>query len=392
MTSRNLLGATSELRPTGPEILDVDAPATDYQTFSDNQQSRLLDYWRVLVKRVWVILGTLAFMLAGAVIVSLRTTPMYRAEGQITINKENPNPLGFKDDSEEGDSDYNVNVDLATQVTVLNSASLALQAIRRLQPGEEPKGATSKAPDVNASTPLTGPLQLTEEQKAQLVGAFKHDLAVAVIPGTRVIQITYMSPKPRAAADTVNALISAYIAQNLRSRFEGTNQAAEWLTKQLSDLQLKVEISQEKLVRYQKEHGIVGTDEKQNIITSKLEDLNKQLTEAEADRIQKQAIYQLTLSGDPEAVSTVSQDTLLQSLRAKQARSKKRGRSSQRTTRVSLPESCRTQEPYAAARRIDRRGIEKDSHAEFITIMWVHLDGRRCCGKLSISRKRMPVS
>ena len=319
MTSRNLLPATSELRPTGPAILDVTAPATDYQTFSDNQRSRLLDYWRLLAKRVWVILGTLAFMLAAAVIVSLHTTPMYRAEGQITINKENPNPLGFKDDAEAGGGDYNANIELATQVTVLNSVSLALQAIRQLPPGEEPKAATSKATNVNASTPLTGPPQLTEEQKAQLVGTFKHDLAVAAIPGTRIIQITYMSPNPRAAADTVNGLISAYVAQNLRTHFEGTNQAAEWLTKQLSDLELKVEISQEKLVRYQKEHGIVGTDEKQNIITSKLEDLNKQLTDAEADRIQKQAIYQLTLSGDPEAVSTVSQDTLLQSLRAKQA-------------------------------------------------------------------------
>jgi capsular exopolysaccharide synthesis family protein len=319
MNLRNQLGATSELRPTAPEILELAAPAADYQTFSNNPQFRLLDYWRVLVKRVWVILGALAFMLAGSVLVSLRTTPMYRAEGQITINKENPNPLGFKDDSGEGDSGYNLTVDLATQVTVLNSPSLALQAVQQLPPGEEPKGTTSKAPDVNASTPLTGPPQLTAEQKAQLVGTLKHDLAVAVIPGTRVIQITYMSPKPRAAADTVNALISAYVAQNLRARFEGTNQAAEWLTKQLSDLQLKVEISEEKLVRYQKENGIVGTDEKQNIITSKLEDLNKQLTDAEADRIQKQAIYQLTLSGDPEAVDTVSQDTLLQSLRAKQA-------------------------------------------------------------------------
>ncbi len=258
-------------------------------------------------------------MLAAAVIVSLHTTPMYRAEGQITINKENPNPLGFKDDAEAGGGDYNANIELATQVTVLNSVSLALQAIRQLPPGEEPKAATSKATNVNASTPLTGPPQLTEEQKAQLVGTFKHDLAVAAIPGTRIIQITYMSPNPRAAADTVNGLISAYIEQNLKTRFEATTQAAEWLTKQLSDLQLKVEISEEKLVRYQKEHGIVGTDEKQNIITSKLEDLNKQLTDAEADRIQKQAIYQLTLSGDPEAVSTVSQDRLLQSLRAKQA-------------------------------------------------------------------------
>src|ERR1700736_5342346 len=146
MTLRNVLGATSELRPTGPEILDIDAPATDYQTFSNNQQFRLLDYWRVLVKRVWVIVGALAFMLAAAVIVSLRTTPMYPGEGQNTINKENPNPLGFKDDSEASGTDYNVNVDLATQVTVLNSDSLALQAIGQLRPGEEPKGATSKAP------------------------------------------------------------------------------------------------------------------------------------------------------------------------------------------------------------------------------------------------------
>ena len=129
MTLRNLIGGASELRPTGPAILDIAAPATDYQTFSNNQLFRLLDYWRVLVKRVWVILGTLAFTLAGAVIVSLHTTPMYRAEGQITINKENPNPLGFKDNSEAGGNDYNVNIDLATQVAVLKTPSLALQAI-----------------------------------------------------------------------------------------------------------------------------------------------------------------------------------------------------------------------------------------------------------------------
>jgi len=47
--------------------------------------------------------------------------------------------------------------------------------------------------------------------------------------------------------------------------------------------------------------------------------LNKELTAAEADRIQKQAIYQLTLSVDPEAVTIVSQNAFLQSLRARQA-------------------------------------------------------------------------
>lgn len=315
--SRNLLGATSELSLAGPDVLDASARTKYYPSFRDGEQSRLLDHWRVVIKHKWIVVISLVLILIGSAIVSLRTIPLYRAEGQIMISRENPNPLGFKDSS-TNDEDSSVDVELLTQVTILKSPALALEAMRQLQLGGELKAPTSN-PDADTRTPLTGPAQLTEREKAQLASTFQQGLAVGVIPGTRVIQITYTSPKPDGAAAAVNALISAYITQNLRSRFEETNQAADWLAKQLSDLQLKVEISEEKLVRYQKEHGIVGTDDKQNIITAKLQDLNKQLTDAEADRIQKQAIYQLTLSGDPESVSTVSQDTFLQALRSQQA-------------------------------------------------------------------------
>jgi polysaccharide biosynthesis transport protein len=319
MNSRNLSGAPSDPKPIGHEVLDLTKPAANQELASDNQQFFLLDYWRVLVKRRWVILGSLAFTLVAAVVVSLHTTPMYRAAGQITINGENPNPLGFKENTATSDNVSNVNVDLATQVRILKSDALAFQAARKLQPDEQFKGSTANSPSMDQNASLTGPPQLTKEQQIQLARGFKRDLEVALIPDTRIIEIAYTSPNPRIAADAVNALINTYIEQNRKTRFEATTQAAEWLTKQLSDLQVKVEIAEEKLVRYQKDHGIVGTDEKQNIITSKLEDLNKQLTAAEADRIQKQATYQLTLSGDPEAVSTVSQDAFLESLRAQQA-------------------------------------------------------------------------
>ena len=66
---------------------------------------------------------------------------------------------------------------------------------------------------------------------------------------------------------------------------------------------MKVETSQEKLVRYQKEHEILGIDEKQNIITEKLDELNKEMTAAESDRMEKEAVYRQTQSGDPEAVA-----------------------------------------------------------------------------------------
>jgi capsular exopolysaccharide synthesis family protein len=80
-------------------------------------------------------------------------------------------------------------------------------------------------------------------------------------------------------------------------------QASDWLSKQLVDLQMKVETSQEKLVRYQREHEILGTDEKTNIITEKLDELNKQVTAAETDRMQKEAVYRQTQSNDPDEVA-----------------------------------------------------------------------------------------
>src|SRR5438876_12038067 len=108
-------------------------------------------------------------------------------------------------------------------------------------------------------------------------------------------------------------------------------QASYWLSKQLIDLQMKVETSQEKLVKYQKQHEILGIDEKQNIITSKLDELNKELTTAESGRMEKESVYQLVQSGDADtaAAAATSADapapggatisSLLEKLREQQA-------------------------------------------------------------------------
>ena len=106
------------------------------------------------------------------------------------------------------------------------------------------------------------------------------------------------------AANVVNTLMQTYVENNFKARFESTMQASDWLSKQLVDLQMKVETSQEKLVRYQKEHEILGTDEKQNIIMAKLDELNKELTSAESERMDKEALYRLVESGDPDAIAS----------------------------------------------------------------------------------------
>src|SRR6185312_12265632 len=100
--------------------------------------------------------------------------------------------------------------------------------------------------------------------------------------------------------------LSTYIEQNFKTRFESTMQASDWLSKQLVDLQMKVETSQEKLVKYQKDHQILGIDDKQNITTDKLDELNKELTAAESERMQKESVYRLAEAGDSESAAAVA--------------------------------------------------------------------------------------
>ena len=116
---------------------------------------------------------------------------------------------------------------------------------------------------------------------------------------------------------------------------------------------MKVETSQEKLVRYQKEHEILGTDEKQNIITEKLDELNKQLTTAESDRMDKEALYRLVESGDPDAIASSaggldgnglgaqSASQLLETLRGKTSRHQDPGRRTEHAVRTLVSQARR---------------------------------------------------
>jgi len=307
----------------GPvELFESQGPqscSTAYAYYMDEQHP-LLGYWRIVKKRRWAILATSAIVFILAVIATLRMTRLYQADSRIAVYPENANALGLKDMENGPNEDWDYNVTLETHLSVLRSDELALKVIDTLHLDSNPsfirldeavKDAAGKiAPATLAPRP---------ERVAKLLTVFRRGLKVQVVPRTRVIEIRYMHHDPQLAAEIANTIVKTFIEENFRTKYESTNQTADWLSKELSDLQLKVQTSEEKLVRYQKENGIVGIDEKQNIVTAKLDELNKQLTDAQTDRIQKEANYKLAQSGDPSAFANLSVDNLLEKLRTQQA-------------------------------------------------------------------------
>src|SRR5579871_164013 len=290
------------------------------------QESTIGESLRVLVKRKWVVGITFVTIFSVVAIASLKMTPIYEAGGTIEINKPDTS-LSFQN-SGTFSFDYYDPTELETELKILQSDLLATQVIRELNLERRPEFA-SQAPSTPSSIESLDPLQSDPAKIAAMVGGFKGNLRVALSPNTRIIEVRYRSNDPQMAANVVNTLMQTYVENNFKGRFESTMQASDWLSKQLVDLQMKVETSQEKLVKYQKEHEILGTDEKQNIITEKLDELNKQLTAAESDRMDKEALYRLVETGDPDAISSTAGDLsegggsqsasqLLESLRAKE--------------------------------------------------------------------------
>ncbi len=291
------------------------------------QESSLREYLRVLIKRKWLVISCVLGIFAAVAIASLRQTPIYEAAGQIAVNKADSNVITFKDSMPV--VDYYDQSDLDTEVRIIQSDLLALQVIRQLNLDRRPEFGGH--PDQKQSNLTADPMQTDSSRASAVLGAFHANLHVSLIPNTRIIEIHYNSTDPQLAASVVNTLAATYVEQNFKTKFESTMQASDWLSKQLIDLQMKVETSQEKLVRYQKEHEILGNDEKQNITTEKLDEINKELTAAESDRMQKEAAYRQTQSSDPEAVAaaiiadsagssaTATGSRLLDTLREQQA-------------------------------------------------------------------------
>ena len=132
---------------------------------------------------------------------------------------------------------------------------------------------------------------------AGLLGAFRGGLNVQLVRSSRLIQVSYTHSDPRLATEIANTLVTTFIEENFRTKYESVTQTSEWLSKELADLQMKVQTSEEKLVRYQKDHSILGVDEKQNIVTARLDELNKELTAAQTDRFQKESDHRLAMAG-----------------------------------------------------------------------------------------------
>ena len=286
------------------------------------------DLWNLLMRRKAVCLGVLAAVVTMAILFCIFSERRYQATGELQVAKNSLDGLGLSsmigDATGAGDA-LDSNITIQTEATILQSDTLALRVIKDLNlestPDFQPRfGLRSIIGDLlfpRVSTePANTPLENSPRRRSRALLVFSNNLKVKIIPGTRLIDVSYTNPDPRLAAEVVNHLTQALQDFSFQARYAATSQASQWLSGQLSDLRKETEDLQAKVAGLQKDSGVFtlggGTESGgksqagagiYSSVLDRLQQATASMTQAESNRILKRAIYEAAKAGNPELIS-----------------------------------------------------------------------------------------
>ena len=226
-----------------------------------------------------------------------------------------------------------------TQYKILKGRDLTRRVVRKLHLETVPEfNGTTQAPPtplsllVDLKTRLTGyfkkpappaealrPAETADE--SAMVSAFLGRVDVAPVRGSHLVDVTFTSEDPKFAADAVNALVDEYVAENLEIKLRSTQGMLDWLGNELTSQQKRVEDSERALAEYREKENALSLDDKQNIVLSRLNQLNETATRARSARLQKESLYNqvkaISSGGNPDAIPVIATNAGVQAARAK---------------------------------------------------------------------------
>ena len=215
----------------------------------------------VLRRRRSSIIFTTLFFVSIAALLCIFMTRKYKATGEIQVAKQSSDELGLdrmKSDGESRADALEENIVLQTQAEILQSDTLALKVIRNLdledtwdfQPRFSPVGwvlglVSPKGP----KDPVHASLEDAPVRRTRVLKVFAGHLKVKPVPGTQLIEISYVSSSPRIAAAVINQMMKGLLDYTFQTRYNATTEASQWLAGQMDDLKKQAEVLQAKVVR-----------------------------------------------------------------------------------------------------------------------------------------------
>jgi len=335
--------------PRVPQLRPVDRAAVPYEPahypeLIEDDGLDLREIWRVIVKYRRTILLFAAIVIVTVTTATLMMRPVYRATTILEVSPHDKNIVQFQ----------NVQTyyqDAATfqrtEIEIILSRAVAEAVVQKLNLGVHPafngeirqrdlraglselfamlvrpvlsgiRGWVAPPGGDTAAPPLPG-AEAADPEEARLrawAGRLRAGLSATPIRSSNLIEISFESFDPRLAAAVANAVADEYLELSARKRYELSSGAEDYLKREIRDLQAKLETSEKDLNAFARENQVVDLEDRNNIIATRLTELNLNLSKVKAERIAAESLYQQLAGGDVDSLPTVLQDARITDLK-----------------------------------------------------------------------------
>jgi len=221
--------------------------------------------------RRWAIFFIAGISAGAAAVISILTAPTYSSTATLVIDFDKA--VGSQINSNSTLSPGLQENYLTTQMGILSSRHVATKVVDNL--GLESDAAWQSA--VAENTDGRG------SARNWIAGQLLESLVVAPGKKSRLVNITYTAQEPETAATLANAFAKAYEETNLEMNTQPARKEARQFELTLKELRENLVQTQRKLGSYQRDNGILLTDERMDLETERLKELLEQRIQSEAD-------------------------------------------------------------------------------------------------------------
>lgn len=256
---------------------------------TEPRESLLMEYASTLSRHrrliaEWAFASALLLLLLG-----IGTLPLYRARTSLEIQGLNSDFMNMRNVAPTGENTAGAaDMNIQTQIKLLQSETLSLGTIERLQAEPHPQ-FVDRDDLLSRAGRLVHPRFGTPIAYTDLVEDAAKRVKVKPLGMTRLVEVTCDSWNADFSARFCNTLVREFEYQDHETRTAEARKTGEWLTTQVAELKEKTEESQRRLEAATGGNGLILSQQNTTVGEDRLRQLQGELVKAQADRMEKEA-------------------------------------------------------------------------------------------------------